>query len=110
MYSIVREYLVESEKSEEFADRLRSEFLPEIESIPGFVAYYLVCIDPNRCMTINIFSDKNGAEASVEAARNWVASKSELTEMLPWPPRVVAGEVSLSSHSDSMVLPMAAVA
>jgi hypothetical protein len=110
MYSIVREYLVEYQKSEEFAHRMRTEFLPEIESIPGFIAYYLVCIEPNRCMTINIFSDKAGAEASVEAARNWVASRSDLTEMLPWPPRVVAGEVSLSSHSESMPLPMAAAA
>ena len=110
MYSIVREYLVEPKKSEEFAHRLQNEFLPEIKSIPGFVAYYLVCIDPNRCMTINIFSDKAGAEASAEAARNWVASRTDLTEMLPWPPRVVAGEVSLSSHSDCMVMPMAAVA
>ena len=109
MYSIVREYLVENDRSDEFAARLESEFLPQIKFIPGFIAYYLVNIDPNRCLTINIFEDKAGAEASVAAARDWVASAADLTEMLPWPPRVVAGDVTLSSHSASPVLHMAAL-
>jgi len=109
MYSIVREYLVENKKSEEFAARLEAEFLPEIKRIPGFIAYYLVNIDPNRCLTINIFSDQAGAEASVAAARDWVSSAADLTEILPWPPRVMAGEVTLSSHAETPLLHIAAL-
>jgi len=101
MYSIVREYLVENKKSDEFVARLETEFLPQIKIIPGFVAYYLVHVDLNRCLTINIFSDREGAEASVAVARDWIASATDLTEILPWPPRVVAGEVTLSSHSET---------
>ena len=95
MYAVVRRYTVKPGGARELADRVEKEFVPIIKAVPGFVAYtYLEGGQEwgrDVLATVSIFTDRQGAEASVQAAAKWVADN--LSEFEPSQPSLTAGEV-----------------
>ena len=94
MYATVRIY----ESAEGLADAVaanRAEILGLFEAIPGFRGYHIVKTGPASCVSVTVFDDQAGAEASNQAARDWIAGN--LANASISPPQVHAGEVAMSA-------------
>jgi heme-degrading monooxygenase HmoA len=94
MYATVRVY----DSAEGLADAVaqnRAEILGLFEDIPGFRGYHIVKTGPASCVSVTVFDDQAGAEASNQAAREWIAGN--LANASISPPQVHAGEVAMSA-------------
>lgn len=98
MYAALRWYNVEPGQAHEMARRVNEGFVPIIRNGPGFVAYYLVNVGNNVVVTVSIFEDRAGAEASQRMAADWVARN--LVSIMLGPPTITAGEVLVQSLRD----------
>ena len=96
MYAVVRRYTIKPGGARELAARVEKEFVPIIKAVPGFVSYmYLEGGQEwgrDVLATISVFTDRDGAEASVRAAAKWVGEN--LAEFEPSQPSVTAGELA----------------
>lgn len=99
MYAVVRRYTIKPGGARELATRVEREFVPIIKSVPGFVSYmYLEGGQEwgrDVLATVSVFDSREGAEASVRAAAQWVGDN--LVEFEPSQPAVTAGEVLIRS-------------
>jgi hypothetical protein len=74
------------------AGRLVDEsFLPLLDQVPGFIAYYWIDAGDGAMASLSVFEDKAGADESVELARNWV--RENAATLIPNPPQVTEGNV-----------------
>jgi hypothetical protein len=93
MYATIRIY----DQAEGLADAVaesRDEILGLFHEIDGFHSYYMVKTGPASATSITVCADQAGAEATNEAARDWIATK--LTHLSVSPPDVHVGEVAMS--------------
>ncbi len=67
--------------------------MPIVSEAPGFIAYYVLDAGDGVVASINIFEDQAGAEESNRRAAGWV--KENVASMLPTPPEITAGEVTV---------------
>ena len=92
MYAVVRRY---EGASPRFADegirQINEGLLPIISQVPGFVAYYAFDAGGGVVSSVSIFDNQAGAEESNRRAADWV--RQNLSEMVPNPPQVTAGQV-----------------
>ena len=94
MHATVRIY----DAAEGLADAVaehRTEILGLFEEIPGFRNYYIVKTGPASAVSITVFDDEAGAEASNQAARDWIAANLAGASISP--PQVLAGEVAMGA-------------
>ena len=66
-------------------------FMPLLEHLPGFVAYYWIDAGDGTMASLSVFESKEEADKSVEIAHNWV--RDFASEMFPNPPQVTEGHV-----------------
>ena len=93
MYAAVRRYEGITDDAE--AGRLvRESFLPQLDDIPGFIAYYWVDAGGGVMASLSVFEDKEGADRSVELAHDWVIENA--ATLIPNPPQVTEGLVVAS--------------
>jgi hypothetical protein len=93
MYAAVRRYEGITDDAE--AGRLVGEsFIPLLENVPGFVAYYWVDAGDGVMASLSVFDDKAGADKSVELAHQWVQENA--AALIPNPPQVTEGLVVAS--------------
>src|SRR5687768_13365639 len=90
MYATVRRYDGVTDPAET-ARRVNEGFLPLVSEVPGFVAYFFVDAGDEVMVSTSVFEDREGAEASNDKAAAWVAEN--LSDLLPSPPQITAGEV-----------------
>ena len=94
MYAAVRRY--EGIKDDSEAARLVGEsFVPLLEKIEGFVAYYWIDAGEGTMASLSVFDDKAGADESVKLAHQWIEDNAP--GLFPNPPRVTEGEVVASA-------------
>jgi hypothetical protein len=93
MYATVRRYTIQG-SAEELSRRVREGFAPILKQGPGFVGYYVVDGGDGTVTSVSIFLDQAGAEESNRSAADWV--KAHLTQFLPNPPEITAGEVTVA--------------
>jgi hypothetical protein len=94
MYAAVRRY--EGITDDEEAGRLVNEsFLPLLEHVPGFIAYYWIDAGDGVMASLSVFEDQAGADESVRLARDWV--RENAASLLPNPPQVTEGSVVASA-------------
>ncbi len=94
MYAAVRRY--EGVRDPAEAGRLVKEgFVPLMQQVSGFVAYYWVDAGDGVMVSTSVFQDRAGAEESVSRAAEFV--RENLASLLPNPPQVMAGEVVASA-------------
>jgi hypothetical protein len=100
-YLVIRRYRLKPGASfDELVRRVESGFVPLIEAVPGFVEYMLVDVGEGDLLTVSVFADQAGAEASTAAAADWAPNNvAELSELPAYeviagaiPIRAVAGE------------------
>jgi hypothetical protein len=65
-----------------------------LQGIEGFRAYYIVRTGDVSAISISVYDDRAGAEASTAAAREWIAAN--LPDLKGSPPEVYDGEVGLA--------------
>jgi hypothetical protein len=90
MFAAIRTYGVTD--IDELSELVRDGFLPIVESVPGFVAYYVMDAGDGLASSITICEDKTGVDESTSRAAEWVEEHAlELTESGP---AVVTGAVT----------------
>ena len=93
MYAAVRRY--EGITNDAEAARLvRDSFLPLLEHVPGFVAYYWIDAGDGVMASLSVFEHKEGADRSVEVAHEWIVDTAP--NLFPNPPQVTEGHVVAS--------------
>jgi hypothetical protein len=93
MWAAVRRYEGITDPAE--AGRLVGEsFIPLLEHVPGFVAYYWIDAGDGVMASLSVFEDQTGADKSVELAHAWVVENA--AELIPNPPQVTEGHVVAS--------------
>jgi hypothetical protein len=91
MYVTIRRYKIASGSAAELKRRIQEGFVPIISKLPGFVEYFWTSAGENETISVNVFTDRAGAEESVRAAAEWV--RRNVASLLPNPPEVMTGEV-----------------
>ena len=93
MYAAVRRYEGITDDAEA-ARLVRDSFLPRLEHVPGFIAYYWIDAGEGVMASLSVFEDKSGADRSVEVAHEWIVETAP--NLFPNPPRVTEGLVVAS--------------
>ena len=90
MYAAVRRYegIVDDEEA---ARLVRDSFMPQLEKVAGFVAYYWIDAGDGVMASLSVFEDKAGADESVTFAHKWIEENAP--NLFPNPPRVTEGQV-----------------
>ena len=94
MYAAVRRY--EGITNDAEAGRLVGEsFVPLLEQVPGFIAYYWIDAGNGVMASLSLFENQEGADKSVELAHAWIVENAP--NLFPHPPRVTEGPVVASA-------------
>ena len=93
MYAVVRRYDGVTDPKEA-GRRVKEEFIPILQEVAGFVAYYWVNAGGGVMVSTSVFEDQAGEEESTKRAADYVATS--LSSLLPNPPQVTAGHVEAS--------------
>ena len=90
MYAAVRRYegIPDPAEAGELVDE---SFMPLLEHLSGFVAYYWIDAGDGTMASLSVFETKDEADKSVEIAHNWV--RDFASHLFPNPPRVTEGHV-----------------
>ena len=90
MYAAVRRYEGITDDAE--AARLVGEtFVPLLQGVPGFLAYYWIDAGDGVMASLSLFENQDGADKSVEIAHAWIVENAPT--LFPNPPRVTEGLV-----------------
>jgi hypothetical protein len=90
MYAAVRRYEGITDPAE--AGRLVGEsFLPLLEHVSGFIAYYWIDAGEGVMASLSVYEDQAGADESVRIAHDWV--RDNAATLIPNPPQVTEGQV-----------------
>jgi hypothetical protein len=84
--------------AEELVDAVlphEGEITKLLREITGFRAYYLLRSDAGDAISVSVYDDRAGAEASNDLAKQWIAAN--LPDLRVGAPRVMAGEVAISA-------------
>ncbi len=96
MYAAVRRY--EGITNDAEAGRLVGEsFVPLLEHVPGFIAYYWIDAGNGVMASLSLFENQEGADKSVELAHAWIVENAPT--LFPNPPRVTEGLVVASAKA-----------
>jgi hypothetical protein len=89
----MRQYqLAPGHTMEELSALVESGFLPIVQQVPGYQEYVLIETG-DGVISISVFADQAGAEASTARAADWV--QQSLTGFFTGPPAVTTGSVWL---------------
>jgi hypothetical protein len=92
MYATIRSYASAAGLADAVAEN-RDEILGLFGEIDGFRHYFIVRTGGESAVSITVCDDEAGAEATNQAARDYIASK--LTDLSVSPPEVQVGEVAM---------------
>jgi hypothetical protein len=90
MFAAIRTYGVTD--IDELSELVKDGFLPIVESVPGFVAYYVVDAGDGIASSITICEDKTGVEETTSRAAEWV--EEHALDFIASGPAVVTGAVT----------------
>ena len=76
---------------DDMSELVKEQFLPIVESVPGFVAFYLVDPGDGLATSITVCEDKGGADEATSRAAEWV--QEHALDLIESGPAVVTGAV-----------------
>ena len=94
MFASIRKYNVRRGSAEKLARLVREGFVPMVQQIQGFRAYYLLDGGPDVMITISIFDSADEAFASNEKAADWV--RNNVLEFTKGMPEVMVGDALIA--------------
>ena len=98
MYAAISTYEVTD--LDEMAELVKDGFLPIVESVPGFVAYYLVDAGEGLATSITICDDKGGVDESTARTAEWV--QEHALDLIESGPAVVTGAVTAETAATQL--------
>ena len=90
MHASIRRYKAKGNINEAI-DLIKKEFIPAMARMPSFLAYYAMDAGDDVVVTISVFEDAAGADASNREAAKLVGEK--LSDLVDGPPEITSGEV-----------------
>jgi hypothetical protein len=69
MHVVIRRWKVDPSRMDEAVQKIEEEFVPDVSSVEGFVAYYTVKGEGDDALTITICQDREGVEETTRRAR-----------------------------------------
>jgi hypothetical protein len=93
VYATVRSYASDEGLVDALVEN-QGEVRDLLTRIEGFRAYYIIRAPEGGAVSISVYDDAAGAEASNVAAAGWV--REHLPDLAASPPQTTAGEVALS--------------
>ena len=87
---------------DDLSELVKEQFLPIVESVPGFVAFYVVDPGDGLATTITICDDKAGADEATSRTAEWVQERA--LGLIESGPAVVTGAVT----AETAATPLAA--
>jgi hypothetical protein len=103
MYASVRSYRSDPATMDELLRIADETFVPRVSGMEGFCGYQMVDDGNGRLMTISCFETQGQAEASVEAAAEFV--KQDLADYDIERLDAVSGDVRVSVETDAVLQP-----
>jgi hypothetical protein len=100
MFAAIRTYGVTD--IDELSELVKDGFLPIVESVPGFVAYYIVDAGDGMASSITICEDRRGVDQSTSRAAEWV--EEHALSFIESGPAIVTGAVT----AETAATPLAA--
>ena len=91
MYAVIRRYQFDPSVGEEVDRKVREILMPLLKDIPGFVTYYWLNSGAGSGASLSVFDSREGAEASMRAAANFV--QQHLSGLTMSKPEILEGEV-----------------
>lgn len=91
MHAVIRRYKVRLGTVASAAQHAESSLLPQMNKLPGFVAYYLLDAGDSVVASISICETRDGADAAAGLAAEWFRSDWPSFKLIP--PEITDGEV-----------------
>src|SRR5215212_11698492 len=101
MYASIRRYSVDQKRMDDLLHVVDTGFAEQIQEMDGFVAYECLDCGNGELVTITMFRDREGADASAEAARKWV--QEELSDYRIERTDAMLGEVGVSRAREEVL-------
>jgi quinol monooxygenase YgiN len=104
MFAAIRRYRVSPDTIDDLLHEVDTDFAETIQERDGFIGYECLDCGDGMLMTISTFRDREGAEASTEAAATWVrdnlAGRFEIERL-----DAMTGEVAVSRAREALLEP-----
>jgi hypothetical protein len=91
MHAVIRRYKVRLGTVASAAHHAETSLLPQMNQLPGFVAYYLVDAGDSVLASISVCETREGADAAAALAASWFRSDWPSFKLIP--PETTDGEV-----------------
>ncbi len=91
MYGVVRRYQADATTLQDFVQRIQG-VKEVVTQIPGFVSYNVVAAG-DTVITLSIYQDKAGADASTAAARDYALVRWADLKLAPF--EITSGEIAV---------------
>lgn len=91
MYAVIRRYRVRLGTVSSAAQLAEASLLPQMNRIPGIVAYYLLDAGDGVLASVSVCETSEGADAAATLAADWFRSDWPSFQLMP--PEVTHGEV-----------------
>lgn len=90
MFAAIRSYEVTD--VDELSELVQEEFAPIVQTVPGFIAYFVVDHGDGSASSITICEDKAGVDESSSRAAAWVEERAG--DLVTTGPKVISGAVT----------------
>ena len=101
MHTSVREYQCDPAATAEIAHSADEKFADRLADQPGFLAYELIDCGDGRIVTLSVFTDREGANASADMAAEFV--REELSHLSIERVGARTGEVLVNRASNDVL-------
>lgn len=91
MHAVIRRYKVRLGTVASAAQHAETSLLPQMNQLPGFVAYYLLDAGDSVLASISVCETQEGADAAAALAASWFRSDWPSFKLIP--PEITDGEV-----------------
>jgi hypothetical protein len=98
MHVTIRKYTGKGALVDKLVPPVRDGLVPLLKRAPGFKGYCAFASEDGHIVSVSLFADRPSAERATEQVRGWV--QSNLRDLLPDPPEVVAGEAVLHGEAE----------
>jgi len=97
MHAVIRRYKVRLGTVASAAKHAETSLLPEMNRLPGFVAYYLLDAGDSVLASISVCATPEGADAAAALAASWFRSDWPSFKIIP--PEITDGEVLVHAEA-----------
>ncbi len=97
MYVTIRRYAGKGGLMDRLAPPVRDGLVPLLKQAPGFRGYCAFASEDGHVVSVSVFDHRDTATRATDQVRGWV--RSNLRDLLPDPPEVLAGEALLHKEA-----------